>query len=143
MGDITRLKQRFDNYQSMLNILEVGLTSKSLNEYSEIELIGYAKTFELSFELMWKLFKDYLEYMNVSIGLIAPKSILKIAASNGLLDEIGIEGETLIQAASSRNELVHIYDEEKFHTQMSQIQNLYLIELVKVKEFFLKVLRDE
>ncbi|MCL2610045.1 MAG: nucleotidyltransferase substrate binding protein [Defluviitaleaceae bacterium] len=135
MQDI-RWKQRYSNYTSILNLLNSSMKDSSLNDFTELELIGLAKSFELCFELLWKLLKDYLEHENVEIGLISPKNILKAAASKGLLQLINADGDVLIKAHKSRNELVHIYDHEKFLKILKEIQEILLPEMVKVDNYF-------
>jgi len=70
-----RWKQRYSNYSSILNILYDSLQDKAPEDYSELEQMGLAKSFELCFELLWKLLKDYLENEDIEIGLSSPKNI--------------------------------------------------------------------
>jgi len=134
MEDI-RWKQRYEHYSKMLQILTDNLGEKSAEEFSELEQIGLGKSFELCFELLWKMLKDYLEFEEIEIGLISPKNILKVAAEKGLLEQIGVNGDILMQAHKSRNELVHIYDFEKFSNALNAIQTIYLPELLKVAHY--------
>jgi nucleotidyltransferase substrate binding protein (TIGR01987 family) len=138
MNDI-RWKQRHANYTNILKILNDSLTDKELEDFTELERIGLAKSFEVSFELLWKLLKDFLEYEEIEIGLISPKNILKAAASSGVLEKIGANGDILMQAHKSRNELAHIYDYEKFSTALESIKKSYLLEMIKIDDFFKKL----
>ena len=137
MDDI-RWKQRHANYTNILKILNDNLTKREPMEFSELERIGLAKSFELSFELLWKLIKDFLEHEEIEIGLISPKNILKAAAVSGLLEKINANGDILIQAHKSRNELVHIYDNDKFTDALEIIKNTYLPEMIKIDGFFMQ-----
>jgi len=138
MNDI-RWKQRHANYTNILKILSDSLTDKELKDFTELERIGLAKSFELSFELLWKLLKDFLEYEEIEIDIISPKNILKVAASSGILEKTGANGDILMQAHKSRNELVHMYDKDKFSTVLESIKKLYLPEMIKIDEFFKKL----
>jgi len=140
MQDI-RWKQRYSNYTNLLNLLNSSLQDKSPDEFTELEQIGLAKSFELCFELLWKLLKDYLEYEDIEIGLISPKNILKASAAKGLLQLIGADGDILMEAHKSRNELVHIYDHEKFYKTLVEVKEVFLPDMVKVDIYF-KVLMD-
>ena len=135
MNDI-RWKQRHANYTIMLKVLNDSLTDKEPRDLTELEQIGLAKCFELSFELLWKLVKDFLEHEEIEIGLISPKNVLKAAAASGLLEKIGADGDILMQAHKSRNELVHIYDNDKFSTVLVSIKESYLQEMIKIDDFF-------
>jgi nucleotidyltransferase substrate binding protein (TIGR01987 family) len=142
MHDI-RWKQRYSNYASMLNLLNSSLQNKTLNDFTELEQIGLSKSFELCFELLWKLLKDYLEYEDIEIGLISPKNILKAAAAKGLLQQIGADGDILMKANRSRNELVHVYDLKKFCQVLKDVEETFLPEMVKVDSYFKGLMDDE
>ena len=141
MNDI-RWKQRHSNYTKTLIILKENLSNREPPEFSELERIGLAKSFELSFELLWKLLKDFLEHEEVEVGLISPKNILKAAAVSGLLEKINADGDILMQAHRSRNELAHIYDNDRFTITLDIIKNTYLPEMVKIDEFFKRAGND-
>jgi nucleotidyltransferase substrate binding protein (TIGR01987 family) len=137
MMDI-RWKQRLDNYTKMLSVLNENLNDSRKESYTDLELIGLGKSFELSFELMWKLIKDYLEEEEVEIGLLSPRNVMKIAAEVGLLEQMNVEGKRLIDALKVRNELTHIYDKEKFLLAITDIRDHYLGEMNKVEIYFSK-----
>ena len=131
-----RWKQRYTNFSNMLRILTESLQQKELDTFSELEQIGLAKSFELCFELFWKLLKDYLEHEEIEIGLISPKNVLRAAATCGLLEQIGADGDVLMLAHQSRNELVHIYDHEKFRNALGKVTSAYLPEIQKANCYF-------
>lgn len=139
MQDI-RWKQRYSNYTKVLKLLNSNFESK--NSLSELELIGLAKSFELCYELLWKLLKDYLEHEDVEIGIISPKNIIKASASSGLLEQIGADGDVLIKAHKSRNELVHVYDHEKFNHILIDVKESFLPEFRKLDAYFNEMLQN-
>lgn len=141
MPDI-RWQQRHVNYSKMLDILKKELNKKEIENFSELEKIGLSKTFELCFELLWKLLKDYLEYEKIEIGLMSPKNILKEAAEKGLLQQIDVNGDILIKSHKTRNDLVHVYDKEKFFDALVDVKNLFLSEMIKVDDFFKKLVLE-
>ena len=138
MNDI-RWKQRHASYANILKVLSGNLAGREPQEFTELERIGLAKSFELSFELLWKLLKDYLEHEEIVIDLISPKYILRAAAASGLLEKANADGDILMQAHKSRNELVHIYDNEKFTAVLESIKNTYLPEMIKIDGFFVSI----
>jgi len=135
MQDV-RWKQRYENYTNVLHLLNSSLRDRSPGDFSELEQIGLAKSFELSFELLWKLIKDYLEHEEIEIELISPKNILKAAAAKGLLQLIDADGDILIKAYKSRNELVHVYDYKEFSQILTDIKESFLPEMLKVDDYF-------
>lgn len=142
MQDI-RWKQRHHNYTSIFNLLSNNLQSKALSDFTELEQIGIAKSFELSYELLWKLFKDYLEHEGVEIGLVSPKNILKAAAEKGLLQLMDVDGDILMNAHKSRNELLHVYDQEKFGHALKDIKESFLPEMLKIDMYFKVLINNE
>ena len=138
MQDI-RWKQRHAKYCKMLNVLKESLRDKALDDFTELELIGLAK----SFELLWKLLKDYLEHEEIEIGLSSPKNILKASAVSGLFQQIGVDGDVLMQAHQTRNELVHIYDYDIFLAALTDVKKLFLAEMVKVDDYFRKLASND
>jgi len=135
MQDI-RWRQRYSNYTSILSLLKRSLQNKSVDDFTELEQIGLAKSFELCFELMWKLLKDYLEYEDIEIGLLSPKNIIKAAATMGLLEQMDVDGSILIEALKSRNELVHVYDKEKFNKSIKNINEIVLPQMIMIDNYF-------
>lgn len=131
-----RWKQRFQNYKNMFVILKTNIEDSFIDDLTELEQIGISKSFELCFELLWKMLKDYLEYETVEIGMISPKNIIKVSASSGLLEEIGVEGDILLKFLKIRNELVHVYDYEKFKQVLFDIKDIAVPEMNKIYNYF-------
>ena len=135
MADI-RWQQRYHNYKSMVLLLEENAIKLSTQGLNNAEEIGMAKMFELSFELMWKLFKDYLEHLEVEIGIVSPKNIIQTMASSTLLEKLGVDGDILMEAHKARNALVHIYDKDKFEDLLLDISDIYLPQLLTIEQYF-------
>jgi len=135
-----RWQQRYANYSKIVNLLNLELAEKNIADFSELEQSGISQWFELSYELLWKLLKDYLEFQEVEIGLLSPKNVLKIAASSGLLEQIAVDGEMLIEMHQSRNELTHIYDDEKALVILNFVQNNYIHQMIKIDDYFGKLI---
>ena len=138
-----RWQQRYANYHRIINSLNQELSQKEIGNFSELERSGLSQWFELSYELMWKLLKDYLEYEEVELGLLSPKNILKTSAEVGLLEKMQVDGEVLVKIHQARNELTHIYDDEKALAILKVIQDGYLVEMLKLDAYFGKLMTDE
>lgn len=82
----------------------------------------------MTFELAWKVLKDYLE----SEGYIvkSPRETVKQAFQIGLIDN----GHVWIDALSNTNLTTHTYDEELAIKMTSEILDTYLPELDKIYE---------
>ena len=138
-----RWKQRFQNYSRAFGLLRGALEDKNLDEYSDLEQEGIIQRFEYTFELCWKLLKDYLEFSGVLLTEATPRKVIKKCAAAGIFDEAGITPETFIDMMLSRNALSHTYDFEQFKQIIVKIRVQYLSEFEKAYMYFVnKVLSD-
>jgi len=112
-----RWRQRFENYEKSYHLLH----KYSNNDLrSELELAGFIQLFEMTFELSWKVMKDYLE--NEGYILKSPRDTIKQAFRSGLIRA----GHDWIEALTSRNETTQTYDEEKIVSLIEEIRTRYL-----------------
>lgn len=99
-----RWKQRFQNFEKAILLLEESL---QINNPSITEKAGTIQFFELSFELAWKVLKDFLENQGLS-DLQYPRQIIKQAFQSNLITD----GHIWLLALKDRNLTSHSYDEE-------------------------------
>ena len=99
-----RWVQRFQNYQRAYQLLQSALEIKNP---SQVERAGIIQFFEMSFELAWKLLKDYLDDEGFSTR--SPRETIKQAFQMQLI----IDGHQWLYALNDRNLTVHTYDEDK------------------------------
>jgi len=102
MKDI-RWKQRFQNFEKAYLFLE---QSTSIEKLTDIERAGLIQFFEMTFELAWKLIKDFLQ--EEGLGASSPKDAFKQAFQAELIKD----GHVWIDALEDRNLTVHTYDEK-------------------------------
>src|SRR5690606_1867878 len=117
-----RWKQRFQNYTKALSYLEQGL---QIPNPDIVQKAGIIQFFEMSFELAWKLVKDYLENQGF-IDVKSPRSALKKAFEINMLEN----GHDWMNLLQDRNLTAHTYDEEKA-TEMEQLIQANYFPLVK------------
>ena len=126
-----RWKQRFENFDK---------SYKLLNKYAkqpittELERAGIIQFFEMTFELAWKVLKDYLEAQEYLVK--SPRETVKQAFQIGLIDN----GHIWMDALSNRNLTTHTYDEELANKMTNEIITMYLPELDKMHETLSKEL---
>ena len=118
-----RWKQRFENFDKSYKLLK-----KYSNQEitTELERAGIIQFFEMTFELAWKVLKDYLESEGYMVK--SPRETVKQAFQIGLIDN----GHIWIDALSNRNLTTHTYDEKLATKMTSEILNAYLPELDKL-----------
>ena len=114
--DDIRYKQRFENFEKSFLLLEQAL---DIEEPSIIEKAGIVQFFEITFELSWKLMKDYLSYIGYEVK--SPREAIKTSFS---IEIIG-DGEIWLNALADRNLTVHTYDETQADEIYMRIKSLY------------------
>ena len=114
-----RWHYRFRNFSSALHRLQEPLESgKSL---SDLEREGVIQRFEYTFELAWKLLKDYLEYSGVEIDKVTPRNVIKEAFAAKLIDD----GNDWIDMLDARNDMSHMYDVKHFEKVEKKIRSCF------------------
>ena len=124
MKDI-RWRQRFENFEKAYKLLEKYST---LGVANELERAGIIQFFEMTFELAWKVLKDYLE----SVGYIvkSPRETIKQAYQIELIED----GHVWLDALSNRNLTAHTYDNALAEKLVKEIIEYYYPMLNKLYE---------
>ncbi len=130
-----RWKQRFENYQKALFLLSDALKDGA-DKLSLLEKEGALQRFEFTFELAWKVMKDYLEEDGVVISPLTPKNVIKQAFISRIIEN----GQVWIDMLLSRNLMSHTYDSIKFEVIAKDVEIKYLVELKNLENFFQKIL---
>ncbi|MCK5674579.1 MAG: nucleotidyltransferase substrate binding protein [Spirochaetales bacterium] len=120
-----RWKQRFQNFEKAYNLLK---DTVEIEHPSDAERAGLIKFFEMTFELSWKLLKDYQEIEGFIIK--SPRDALKQAFQSGIVKD----GHSWIEALENRNLTVHTYEEETAKEVELKIRKKYF---PVIKELYL------
>ena len=123
--NLTRCRQRFSNYQKSLNHLNLTVEKESLND---IEKAGLIQFFEVSFELAWKVMKDYLEAEGYDVK--SPRDTIKTAFTHELIND----GTLWLEALEKRNLASHTYDDQILEELQELISHTYLPLMNDLKE---------
>lgn len=111
-----RWKQRFENYERAFILLESAVIEGT---HSMLERAGLIQFFEMSFELAWKVLKDYLEANGTVVK--SPREAIKTAFQQGLIEN----GHDWMDALTDRNLTVHTYDESTALLVENKIRKTY------------------
>jgi len=103
-----RWRQRFDNFQRALLVLERGVRLARSRDLSELEQQGLIQGFEFSHELAWNLLKDYLQHQGIT-GVVGSRDATRLAFQNGLISD----GELWMEMIRARNQSSHTYNLEQ------------------------------
>ena len=118
---MSRLQQRIQNFNKSFEIL-----SEAVKEYNPDKILTHMaliQSFEVAFELAWKVLKDYLNKKGVVVYL--PKDVIKEAFSN----EVIKDGQIWIDMLDARNASSHEYNTEKVNIILEKIITTYFEEL--------------
>jgi nucleotidyltransferase substrate binding protein (TIGR01987 family) len=126
-GKDIRWKQRFQNFCKVFKYLETAL---SIESPDIVQKAGIIQFFEMTFELSWKLLKDYLENQGFS-DVLSPRNAIKKAFEVGLIED----GNDWMDLLIDRNLTTHTYDEQKVSELEKLIKEKYfpLFNALKIK----------
>ena len=129
--NLTRCRQRFANYEKSLGHLKSTVEKQSLNE---IEKAGLIQFFEVTFELAWKVMKDFLSAEGYEVK--SPRESIKTAFEYGLIQN----GILWLEALEKRNLASHTYDDKILDELEELIIHTYYPILDDLKEILKKKL---
>ncbi len=98
-----RWQQRFNQFEKAFLLLQDAL---QIDSPSVVERAGIIQFFEMTFELGWKLLKDYQEAEGYTIN--SPRDAIKQAFQAKLINQ----GHAWIDALDDRNLTTHTYNEK-------------------------------
>ncbi len=113
-----KLKLRYETAIKALKTLEEIVDEP----YSTIVRDASIKRFEYSFDIFWKLIKDYLRVQE-GIECASPKSCFREAFKVGVLSEE--ETVKVLEMTDDRNLSTHTYDEEAIEEIYQQVKNYW------------------
>jgi nucleotidyltransferase substrate binding protein (TIGR01987 family) len=102
--------------------LSEAIESMDTLQLNQLEKEGIIQRFEYTWELAWKVMKDYLESMGTILPTITPTSIIKSAFAAKLIPE----ASNWLSALDDRNKMAHTYNFETFESVIASIQADYL-----------------
>lgn len=122
-----RWKQRFAHYKKAFALLEQTMT---IEAPSDAERAGLIQFFEMSFELAWKVLKDYLE--EEGFNPASPRQTVKQAFQASLIRD----GHIWMEALKDRNLTVHTYEEKIALAVEKKIRESYFPALAELYRDF-------
>lgn len=112
-----RWKQRYDNFSKALSYFQA--TVSEFPQLSKLEKEGLIHRFEYTFELAWKTLKDFLDSQGIAAAY--PREVIKQAFHYGLIQD----GEIWMDMLEARNQMSHVYNEDRFNEIVAKIVNQY------------------
>ena len=122
-----RFEERKQDLINATNRLKQALQQEENN----ITIDGTLHRYEFTFELAWKVLKDYLEYLGISSNIGSPREVIKESFAHNIIKN----GDIWINMMLARNSLSHLYDEETSRQVYNNIKNEYIFEIEKLVDF--------
>lgn len=113
-----RWLQRFESYKKAFSRLKEAVSNYS---GTQIEQDGIIQRFEFTFELAWKLLKDYLEFNGIAL-VRSPAEARQEALKMGLISD----GPGWKDMQDGRHRSSHEYDEEKIAQLFLEVSGPFL-----------------
>lgn len=129
-----RWKQRFENFKKAFAVLE---SAAEVESPSILEQGGIIQYFEMTFELSWKLLKDYQTLQGFSLKF--PRETLKQTFQSELI----ANGHDWIEALEDRNLMSHTYNESVSVKVVKKIKEKYIVMLGELRDTFELKLNSE
>ena len=126
-----RWRQRWQNYTKALLLLEQAL---DIEEPDIVQRAGMVQFFEMTFELAWKMLKDFLDDQGYT-DLNSPRAVLKKAFEVELI----ADGHDWLKILRDRNLMTHTYDEATAIAVEELIRDTYHPLLETLQETMLKI----
>ncbi|MEK9159214.1 MAG: HI0074 family nucleotidyltransferase substrate-binding subunit [Patescibacteria group bacterium] len=123
--DLDRVKQRYSHFQQALARLEEAVAMKPKDR---LALDGLIQRFEFSFELGWKVLKDWLNYKGFEVS--APRDVIQKAYQESFIDDF----EGWLKMLELRNVSAHEYSLEKADGLIELIQERFSLLLRGLKD---------
>lgn len=122
---LSRLKEKFESFSKSLSKLKEALEKEHIDDYI---LNATIQRFEFTYELAWKLLKEYLAYNGIT-DVRTPREVFKEAFATEIIGE----GDIWIEMINDRNLTSHTYDEGQAKDIYIRIKKKYFPMLIKVR----------
>ena len=131
MTEDIRWKQRFNNFVNSLRQMQKAVALTEDHELSDLEKQGLIHNYETTFELAWKVVKDYLEEQGADFEK-TPRGTIRAAFRDGIIKD----GELWMEMLAARNRTTHTYNEEILDTLYDQIVHMFYPRLRELLDDF-------
>ena len=122
---MTRISERIENFLRAFSIYSDAVAEYKKNSTNVLNHMALIQSFEVCFELAWKVLKDYLNTNGINVYL--PKEVIKEAFSA----EVIKDGQIWIDMLNARNSTSHEYNLDKIQAIISNISAVYFDELTR------------
>lgn len=130
-----RWKQRFANFKKAHLQLEEALSLMNERPLTKLEKQGVIKAFEFTYELSWKVLRDYLIWQGLT-SIAGSRDAIREAFKLSLISD----GHAWMAMLKDRNNTVHIYDEATVTIILDNLKQSYAVLFNELDEQFDRLL---
>jgi len=130
---MSRLVERIENFNKAFSILNNAVKAYNNNKTEILTHMALIQSYEVTFELAWKVLKDYLAENGISVYL--PKEVIKEAFNKRVIEN----GQIWINMLDARNATSHEYKMDKINLILENISSTYFNELYNFSEWLKKI----
>jgi nucleotidyltransferase substrate binding protein (TIGR01987 family) len=123
MSEAPRWVYRFDNFSRAFLLLREAVEIMDIRELTQLEKEGCIQRFEYTWELAWKVMKDYLEHEGIALDTVTPAAVIRAAFAARLIGH----GEMWMKALDARNKMAHTYNFKIFELIIQDIRTHFLM----------------
>lgn len=124
---MSRLTERIENFNKAFDIYMQAVEEYKKNSSNVLVHLALIQSFEICFELGWKVLKDYLKESGIAV--FTPRDVIKEAFASNIIKN----GQIWMNMADDRNASAHEYNMEKINVILKKISTDYYEELVLFK----------
>ena len=121
---MSRLEERIENFNKAFELFQKTRNEYINNKTNDTVRLALVQSFEIVFELAWKVLKDFLEENGIEVSY--PKTAIKEAFNKKTIKN----GQTWIDMSDTRNSTSHEYNMDKVNIMLEKIAYTYYEELL-------------
>ena len=125
---MSRLQERIENFNKAYDLFVIVAENYRKTPQNDINKLALTQSFEIVFELGWKILKDYLKTKDIEV--FTPRDTIKEAFNTEILKNAQI----WIDMAQDRNASSHEYNQDKVDKILEKVSSVYYEELKNFKE---------
>ena len=120
---MSRISESIENFNRAFSIYSDAVSAYKTDSSNILMHMALIQSYEVCFELAWKVLKDYLNINGISVYL--PKEVIKSAFANDVIKD----GQLWIDMLSARNLTSHEYNLDKVNVMIPDIAGNYFDEM--------------
>lgn len=125
---MSRINERIENFNRAFELFRNMQSDYICNKNKDSARLALTQSFEIVFELAWKVLKDHLNMQGIDVSY--PRETIKEAFNKETIQN----GQIWIDMLKDRNATSHEYNMDRIDKVLEKISTEYFEELTRFKE---------